>query len=54
MRSAFEGLRQKLTTPPLLPLLDIDVPFVVETDASSVAVGAVLAQKKKDGKIHPI
>ena len=54
MRSAFEVLKQKLTTPPLLSLPDFDVPFVVETDASSVAVGAVLAQKKKDGKIHPV
>ena len=27
---------------------------MVETDASSVSVRAVLAQKKEDGKIHPI
>ena len=53
-RSSFEQLEQKLTTPLLLALPDFDVLFVVETDASSVAVGAVLAQKKKDGKIHPV
>ena len=43
-QKAFEGLKLKLTTPPVL----------VETDASSVAVGAVLAQKKEDKKTHPI
>ena len=53
MRSSFEELKRKLTTT-LLALPDFDVPFVVETDASCVAVGAVLAQKKKDGKIQPV
>lgn len=33
---------------------DIDAPFIVETDASRVAVGAVLEQKGADGKAHPI
>lgn len=27
---------------------------MVETDASEVAVGAVLAQEREDGKIHPV
>ena len=54
IRSSFEESKRKLTRPPLLPLPDFDVPFVVETDSSSVAVGAVLEQKKKDGKIHPV
>lgn len=27
---------------------------MVETDASNVSVDAVLAQKRKDGKIHPV
>ena len=45
---------RKLTTPPLLALPVFDVPFVVETDASSIAVGAVLARRKKDGNIHPV
>ena len=54
MQSWFEELKRKLTTPPFSDLPDFDVTFVVETDASSVAVGAVLAQKKKDGKIHPV
>ena len=54
MRVAFDTLKERLTSPPLLAFPDFDAPFVVETDASSVAIGAVLAQKKEDGKVHPI
>ena len=54
MPSSLEELKRKLTTPPLLALPDFDVPFVVETDASSVTVGAVLVQNKKDWKIHSV
>lgn len=38
----------------MLPFPDFGSPFIVETDASSVALRAVLAQKKKDGKIHRV
>ena len=54
MQQAFDELRIKLTSPPVLAYPDFGKLFVVETDASSVSVGAVLAQKKEDGKIHPI
>ena len=54
MQQAFEELRIKLTSPPILAYPDFGKPFMVETDASSVSVGAVPAQKKEDGKIHPI
>lgn len=50
----YEVLKQKLTTPPPLSFSDFDVPFVAETDAYSIAVGAVVVQKKTEGKIHPI
>ena len=54
MRAAFECLKEKLTTPPVPTFPNFEEPFVVETDASSVCLGAVLAQKKEDGRIHPV
>ena len=54
MQEAFDELRIKLTSLPVLAYPDLEKPFVVETYASSVSVGAVLDQKKEDGKIHPI
>lgn len=33
---------------------DFESPFIVESDASNVAVGAFMAQKKKGGKIHAV
>ena len=54
MQKAFERLKFKLTSPPVLAFPDFDQPFVVETDASSVAVGAVLTQRKEDKRVQPI
>jgi hypothetical protein len=42
-----------LANPPLLKLPDFSRPFVLSTDASSYAVGAVLAQDY-EGREHPI
>lgn len=44
---AFEKVRGSLVTLPVIAFSDFEKPFVVETDASSVAVGAVLSRKKK-------
>ncbi|XP_031129124.1 uncharacterized protein LOC116030899 [Ipomoea triloba] len=46
---AFEELKRALTTTPLLSLLDVSLPFVVECDASCSGIGAVLQQG-----LHPI
>ena len=54
MLEAFEKLKLKLTSPPVLTFPDFEKLYVVETDASSVAVGAVMAQRKEDRKVHPI
>ena len=48
LRASFEDLRKALIRAPVLRLPDPNRPFLLETDASSVAVGAVL--KQTDGK----
>ncbi|XP_026439743.1 uncharacterized protein LOC113338565 [Papaver somniferum] len=45
--SAFEQLKQAMSTTPILVLPDFTKPFVVESDASDSCIGAVLLQ---DGK----
>ena len=54
MREAFQNRKQRVTSLPLLALPSFDEPFLVETDASNIAVGAVLAQKKRYKTLHPI
>lgn len=54
MQRAFEDLKNRLCSPPIIAFPDFDTPFIVETDASSVGLGAVLAQKDEKGAVHPI
>jgi hypothetical protein len=46
-QKAFEELKQKLTSTPVLSLPDFSKPFVIECDASGVGLGAILMQDKK-------
>lgn len=46
---AFEELRCRLTTVPVLAYPDYTKPFVLDTDASDVGIGAVLVQHDEDG-----
>jgi hypothetical protein len=52
-QTAFNLLKEKLTTAPLLQYPDFSQPFIVTTDASNYAVGAVLSQGPI-GKDKPI
>jgi transposase InsO family protein len=53
-QKAFDELKQLLMTTPVLALFDPDKPCTVETDASKYALGAVLSQPGKDGKLRPV
>ena len=51
---AFQQLKEALTEAPVLAYADFTQPFLLETDASSQGLGAVLSQKKEDGRFHPV
>ena len=51
---AFAQLKQRLTSPPILAHPDFSLPFILDTDASSSGIGAVLSQKHADGQEHVV
>lgn len=53
-QQAFDTIKSALCTAPLLKPPDFTRPFILATDASDYAVGAVLQQADEDGKIHPV
>uniref|UniRef100_A0A8C7WS22 Gypsy retrotransposon integrase-like protein 1 n=1 Tax=Oryzias sinensis TaxID=183150 RepID=A0A8C7WS22_9TELE len=50
---AFNLLKDRFTSAPVLAQADPSRQFVVEVDASDTGVGAVLSQRTDDGKLHP-
>ena len=52
--NCFNDCKYLLTTDPILKYPDFKRKFILETDASDFALGAVLSQKFEDGKEHPI
>ena len=52
---AFDTLKDKITSAPILVLLDNSRPYRVEADSSDFTMGAVLSQQNpEDDKWHPI
>nr|CAH8829254.1 unnamed protein product [Trichobilharzia regenti] len=54
---AFDTLKKRLTSPPVLSFPDTSAgsgPFILDTDASAHAIGAVLSQTTSDGQIRVI
>ncbi|KAK3516954.1 hypothetical protein QTP70_028250, partial [Hemibagrus guttatus] len=52
--AAFAQQKRSSTTAPILRHLDPSLPFIVEVDASSCGIGAVLSQHDGDpGKLYP-
>ena len=51
---AFQTLKGKFTSAPILVHPDLERQFIVEVDASNTGVGAVLSQRSAwDAKVHP-
>ncbi len=49
--AAFQALKQKLISPPILRYADVNLPYILDTDASFYAIGSVLSQVQNiDGK----
>ena len=54
-KSAFDTLQDRITSAPILMLLDNSRPYCVEADSLDFTTGAVLSQEDlEDGKWHPI
>jgi hypothetical protein len=53
-QQAFTTLKHRVTSEPILAQPVLTDQFDLEVDASGFAVGAVLLQKKEDGKHHPV
>ncbi len=53
-QKAYETLKEKLVSPPILAFPNFSKPFLLETDASGFGLGAILSQKQDDGTVRII
>ena len=52
--TAFQELKKRFTTAPILAHFDASRPIIIETDASDFAIGAVLSQRDNEKRLHPV
>ena len=53
-KDTFETLKRACLEAPVLAFADFDKPFLLETNASKLGLGAVLSQKQANGQYHLI
>ena len=53
-QKAFNDLKDKLLSEPLLKFPDFEKTFKLEVDASNHAVGGILSQRGPDDQVHPV
>ena len=53
-QEAMAVLKGKVQSMPVLVFLDLEKPFLLESDTSKEGLGAVLSQKQSDGQYHPV
>ena len=53
-QQAFEEVKKRLTSPPILAFPDPDAEMIVAVDASNVGVGGILQQKDEKGRLRII
>ncbi|KAF8748451.1 hypothetical protein RHS01_10832 [Rhizoctonia solani] len=53
-QEAFQGLKDAITSAPVLCHADPTKPYFLETDALGAALGSILSQRQEDGRLHPL
>ncbi|QRV73577.1 Retrotransposable element Tf2 protein [Ceratobasidium sp. AG-Ba] len=53
-QQAFEEIKKRVSQDPVLIHPDPNKPFISETNASGIAIGAILSQRGEDGYLHPV
>jgi len=51
---AFNKLKKRLVSAPLLAYFNLERPLMLETDTLNSAIAGVFSQKQLDGEWHPI